>query len=253
MREGRNKGGAVAQAVADMQPSTSQPAPEKKLWGGRFTGDTDPLMVQFNESLPVDKRMWREDIQVGRARLRLFMHAAWQPPGPQAWMGASCRHAAADHPRSRCAAGDAPFLPAQAGADGLCVQQGSQAYAAALANAGVITQQEADEISRGLQQVASEWQQGSFQVKAGDEDIHTANERRLTEVVGAVGGKLHTGRSRNDQVQAAPAAGWELWHASAAAGPAGWCAAKQSLHKQTGWRRQGCALRVRRDSRPACV
>ena len=38
------------------------------------------------------------------------------------------------------------------------------------------------------------------QIKQGDEDIHTANERRLTELVGAVGGKLHTGRSRNDQV-----------------------------------------------------
>jgi argininosuccinate lyase len=40
-------------------------------------------------------------------------------------------------------------------------------------------------------------------VKPGDEDIHTANERRLTELVGAVGGKLHTGRSRNDQVSGA--------------------------------------------------
>ena len=39
-----------------------------------------------------------------------------------------------------------------------------------------------------------------FQVQAGDEDIHTANERRLTELIGPVGGKLHTGRSRNDQV-----------------------------------------------------
>jgi argininosuccinate lyase len=40
-----------------------------------------------------------------------------------------------------------------------------------------------------------------FEIKQGDEDIHTANERRLTELVGAVGGKLHTGRSRNDQVR----------------------------------------------------
>lgn len=36
----------------------------KKLWGGRFTGKTDPLMEKFNESLPFDKRMWAEDIQV---------------------------------------------------------------------------------------------------------------------------------------------------------------------------------------------
>ena len=41
----------------------SKPA-EKKLWGGRFTGATDPLMEKFNESLPFDKRMWKEDIQV---------------------------------------------------------------------------------------------------------------------------------------------------------------------------------------------
>lgn len=44
------------------EPSTSQP--EKKLWGGRFTGKVDPLMERFNESLPFDKRMWREDLQV---------------------------------------------------------------------------------------------------------------------------------------------------------------------------------------------
>ena len=49
-------------------------------------------------------------------------------------------------------------------------------------------------------QVHAEWAAGAFIIKQGDEDIHTANERRLTELVGAVGGKLHTGRSRNDQV-----------------------------------------------------
>ena len=50
-------------------------------------------------------------------------------------------------------------------------------------------------------QIAAEWKAGGFVIKQGDEDIHTANERRLTELVGAVGGKLHTGRSRNDQVR----------------------------------------------------
>ena len=79
--------------------------------------------------------------------------------------------------------------------------QGSKAYATALAKAGVITQAEADQIASGLDQVQSEWQSDSFEIKAGDEDIHTANERRLTEIVGSVGGKLHTGRSRNDQVK----------------------------------------------------
>ena len=52
----------------------------------------------------------------------------------------------------------------------------------------------------GLTQVAAEWAAGAFVIQPGDEDIHTANERRLTELIGAVGGKLHTGRSRNDQI-----------------------------------------------------
>ena len=46
----------------------------------------------------------------------------------------------------------------------------------------------------------AEWESGVFQIHPTDEDIHTANERRLTELVGSMGGKLHTGRSRNDQV-----------------------------------------------------
>lgn len=49
--------------------------------------------------------------------------------------------------------------------------------------------------------MAEEWAAGTFEVKPGDEDIHTANERRLSELIGATGGKLHTGRSRNDQVR----------------------------------------------------
>ncbi len=51
-----------------------------------------------------------------------------------------------------------------------------------------------------MSKVAEEWRAGAFEIKQGDEDIHTANERRLSEIVGSVGGKLHTGRSRNDQV-----------------------------------------------------
>lgn len=77
--------------------------------------------------------------------------------------------------------------------------RGSQAYARALAKAGVLTEGEAAEMVGGLDAVAAEWASGTFTVKPGDEDIHTANERRLTELVGPVGGKLHTGRSRNDQ------------------------------------------------------
>lgn len=77
---------------------------------------------------------------------------------------------------------------------------GSQAYAQAIARAGIITAEEAKEIVGGLGQVGEEWSNGDFVIQPGDEDIHTANERRLTELIGSVAGKLHTGRSRNDQV-----------------------------------------------------
>ena len=112
----------------------------KKLWGGRFTGKTDPLMEQFNASIAFDRQMWRADLR------------------------------------------------------------GSQAYARALERAGLLTAVEAEQIVDGLEQVAGEWARGEFTIVEGDEDIHTANERRLTELIGSVAGKLHTGRSRNDQV-----------------------------------------------------
>ncbi|MBX3083804.1 MAG: argininosuccinate lyase [Anaerolineae bacterium] len=76
----------------------------------------------------------------------------------------------------------------------------STAYAQALARAGVLTADEARLITDGLARVLQEFEAGTFQVGANDEDIHTAVERRLGELIGAVGGKLHTGRSRNDQV-----------------------------------------------------
>jgi argininosuccinate lyase len=84
---------------------------------------------------------------------------------------------------------------------------GSIAYARAIAAVGVITPDEAETIIGGLQTVLSEFEGGTFELLPADEDIHTAVERRLTELVGAVGGKLHTGRSRNDQV----ATDFRLW------------------------------------------
>ncbi|ETS60129.1 hypothetical protein PaG_05664 [Moesziomyces aphidis] len=78
--------------------------------------------------------------------------------------------------------------------------RGSQAYARALVKTGVLNEQERDEIVAGLEKVGQEWKNGTFAIHPDDEDIHTANERRLTELIGSVGGKLHTGRSRNDQV-----------------------------------------------------
>jgi len=113
---------------------------KKKLWGGRFTGTTDPIMHAFNESLSYDKRMWAQDIR------------------------------------------------------------GSQAYAKALIACGVLSESEAHVIVQGLSSVAEEWKHGTFRIADDDEDIHTANERRLKELIGPVAGKLHTGRSRNDQV-----------------------------------------------------
>lgn len=77
---------------------------------------------------------------------------------------------------------------------------GSIAYAKALAKNSIITEQERDQLIGGLEKVMVEWENKTFELKAGDEDIHTANERRLGELVGSVAGKLHTGRSRNDQV-----------------------------------------------------
>ncbi|GKV58042.1 argininosuccinate lyase [Collybia sordida] len=116
-------------------------APTKqKLWGGRFTGKTDPLMHAFNQSLKYDQRMSAADIK------------------------------------------------------------GSIAYAKSLALVGILTKDEETKITDGLTTVGKEWQDGSFQIQADDEDIHTANERRLSELIGPLGGKLHTGRSRNDQV-----------------------------------------------------
>ncbi|NLX10902.1 MAG: argininosuccinate lyase [Chloroflexi bacterium] len=77
---------------------------------------------------------------------------------------------------------------------------GSIAWVAELVEAGVITPDERDRITAGLEQVRAEFARGEFQPAPGDEDVHTAVERRLGEIVGEVAGKLHTGRSRNDQV-----------------------------------------------------
>ena len=114
----------------------------QKLWGGRFTGATDPIMVEFNESIHFDRAFYSQDIR------------------------------------------------------------GSIAYARANVQTGILTPHEFSEIERGLRAVLAEWEAGTFTIRPGvDEDIHTANERRLVELIGTdIAGKLHTGRSRNDQV-----------------------------------------------------
>ena len=100
--------------------------------------------------------------------------------------------------------------------------RGSIAYSKALTLVGILNKDEEVKIVNGLEAVKKEWEEGvvspdstkqlasriskvhtepeQFQAQPDDEDIHTANERRLTELIGSLGGKLHTGRSRNDQV-----------------------------------------------------
>jgi argininosuccinate lyase len=77
---------------------------------------------------------------------------------------------------------------------------GSVAHVRGLVRAKLLSPAEGRRLERGLARVRKELEDDSFRFKHSDEDIHMAVERRLTELVGPVGGKLHTGRSRNDQV-----------------------------------------------------
>jgi argininosuccinate lyase len=78
--------------------------------------------------------------------------------------------------------------------------QGSIAHARMLGERGIITVKEVEDLVRGLRSVLEEVWSGRFSWALSDEDVHTAVERRLRELVGDVALKLHTGRSRNDQV-----------------------------------------------------
>ncbi|MCF6277692.1 MAG: argininosuccinate lyase [Anaerolineales bacterium] len=84
---------------------------------------------------------------------------------------------------------------------------GSMAWAEALSQAGVLSAEEAARIAAGLETVRAEFKSGDFAFAPSDEDIHSAVERRLGELIGTLAGKLHTGRSRNDQV----ATDFRLW------------------------------------------
>ena len=109
------------------------------MWGGRFADAMDPRLDRLNRSLPVDRRLWREDLETNRA----WVHA--------------------------------------------------------LEGVGVLTAAERAAMLLGLDEVASRLKAGAAE-GADDEDIHSLVERLLGEVVGPLAGKLHTGRSRNDQV-----------------------------------------------------
>lgn len=78
--------------------------------------------------------------------------------------------------------------------------RGSRAWAKGLRNANLLSEDEYGQIDRALEAIKDEFQNQQFTFQESDEDIHSAVERRLGELIGALAGKLHTGRSRNDQV-----------------------------------------------------
>lgn len=111
-----------------------------KLWGGRFTKQTDQLVEQYTASIAFDKAMAEEDIQ------------------------------------------------------------GSLAHVTMLGKCGILPHDDVDTIKEGLHQVMKRIQSGDMNYSVSDEDIHMNIEKTLIDLIGPVGGKLHTGRSRNDQV-----------------------------------------------------
>ena len=113
---------------------------QKKLWGGRFSTQTDTLMESFSESISFDWRLYAHDIR------------------------------------------------------------GSIAHARMLSHTGVISEEDFTAIEQGLSQIASEIEAGNFEWQTANEDVHMNIEAALTERVGEAGKRLHTGRSRNDQI-----------------------------------------------------
>lgn len=112
----------------------------KALWGGRFEEFANDDMQAFGASLPVDQRLWAEDIA------------------------------------------------------------GSKAHANMLANQGIITASDNAAIQKGLSAIAADIEEGKIAFELSSEDIHMAIEGELTKRIGDAGKRLHTGRSRNDQV-----------------------------------------------------
>jgi argininosuccinate lyase len=148
------------------------------LWAGGFAAPPDPGMWAYAWSLPVDRRLWREDVA------------------------------------------------------------GSRAHVRALVRAGVLGRDEGEALLDGLAKIAAELAGGSFRWLDSDEDVHSAVERRLTELAGPLGGKLHTGRSRNDQV----ATDLALWLKGAHAAAAVSCAELMEALVATARRHAGVVL-----------
>jgi argininosuccinate lyase len=129
---------ATPPASHPTEPAPS-PASPHQMWGGRFTVGPSEALDALNRSLPVDHRLWPQDVTASKA----WVHA--------------------------------------------------------LGRVGVVTPDEETQLLEGLDRVAERLADGAA-VGAPDEDVHTLVERLLYDEVGAVAGKLHTGRSRNDQV-----------------------------------------------------
>ena len=110
------------------------------LWEGRLSGATTDALKALNDSLQIDKRLYREDIS------------------------------------------------------------GSLAHVKMLVSVGLIEESDGELILDALSTTEEEMASGSFVFQPEDEDIHTAVERRVTEIAGEAGARMHTGRSRNDQV-----------------------------------------------------
>ena len=111
-----------------------------KLWGGRFSKNTNELVDAFNASIDFDKRLYHEDIR------------------------------------------------------------GSMAHARMLAKCGIIPAEDGEKIIAGLKDILADIEAGNFEFSVALEDIHMNVEARLTERIGSAGARLHTARSRNDQV-----------------------------------------------------
>lgn len=115
------------------------------------------------------------------------------PPAPQPW---SQRFESALHPAIA-------RFNASIGFDIALIEYdltGSQAHAQMLAHVGILTPEEGEQLVNGLEQIRREYRAGQFTPGLDAEDVHFAVERRLTELIGDTGKKLHTARSRNDQV-----------------------------------------------------
>ena len=155
------------------------------MWGGRFTGKVDPVMEAFNSSIGEDKVLWKVDLEGSRGYRHARVHAPARAPARGRARPSERRRATRPHaPLAWCVLPPPTRTP----------------RSHALERAKVLTKEEGKAIRAGLEQVGAEWATGTFEIKEADEDIHMANERRLTELAGAPGGKIHTARSRNDQV-----------------------------------------------------